>query len=57
MGDEAEVSQAALDSGFHDGGRSRVSERRAVLREQVCELLADLPAGGGGDIIVANREL
>lgn len=59
MGDEAEVSQAALDSGFHDGGRSRVSERRAVLREQVCELLADLPAGEGGrgGIIVANSEL
>lgn len=47
MGDEAEVSQAALDSRFHDGGRSRVSEGRAVLREQVCELLTDLPAGGG----------
>lgn len=43
MGYEAEVGQGALDSGLHDGGRSRVSEGRAVLSEQVGELLADLP--------------
>lgn len=43
MGYEAEVGQGALDSGLHDGGRSRVSEGRPVLSEQVGELLADLP--------------
>lgn len=43
MGYEAEVGQGALDPRLHDGGRSRVSERRPVLSEQVGELLADLP--------------
>lgn len=43
MGYEAEVGQGALDSGLHDGSRSRVSEGRPVLSEQVGELLADLP--------------
>lgn len=43
VGYEAEVGQGALDSGLHDGGRSRVSEGRPVLSEQVGELLADLP--------------
>lgn len=55
MGDEAEVGQAALDPGLHDGGRSGVSERRAVLGEQVCELFADLPEGRE-KFSVANRK-
>lgn len=56
MGDEAEVGQAALDSRFHDGGRSGVSERRAVLCQQVRELLADLPEGRE-NFTVANTML
>lgn len=56
VGDEAEVGQAALDSRFHDGGRPWVSERWAVLCQQVCELLADLPEGRK-KVIVANRML
>lgn len=43
VSDEAEMSQAALDSRLHDGGRPRVSQRWTVLSEQVSELLADLP--------------
>lgn len=54
VGDEAEVGQAALDSRFHNGGRSWVSKRRAVLCQQVCELLADLPEGRE-KFIAANR--
>ena len=56
VGDEAEVGQAALDSRFHDGGRSWVSERRAILCQQVCKLLADLPKGRN-KFTVANRML
>lgn len=44
VGDEAEVSQAALDPGFEDRSRPRVSQRRAVLSQQIRELLTDLPA-------------
>lgn len=54
VGDEAEVGQAALDARFHNGGRSWVSKRRAVLCQQVCELLADLPEGRE-KLIAANR--
>lgn len=43
MGDEAEVSQAALNPGLQNGSRPRVSQRRSVLSQQVGELLADLP--------------
>lgn len=43
MGYEAEVGQGALNPRLHDGGRSRVSEGRPVLSEQVGELLANLP--------------
>lgn len=45
MSDEAEVGQAALDSRLQDGCRPRVSQRWAILSEQVSELLADLPEG------------
>lgn len=44
VGDEAEVSQAALDPGLEDGSRTGVSQRRAVLSQQIRELLTDLPA-------------
>lgn len=45
VADEAEVGQAALNARLQDGRRTRVTQRRAVLGEQVGELLADLPAG------------
>lgn len=43
--DEAEMSQAALDSRLQNGCGPRVSQRRPVLSEQISELLADLPEG------------
>lgn len=43
MGDEAEVSQAALNPWLENGSRPRVSQRRSVLSQQVGELLTDLP--------------
>lgn len=41
--DEAEVRQTALDARLQDGRRTRVPERSAVLRQEVCELLTQLP--------------
>lgn len=41
--DEAEVRQAALNARLQDGRRTRVPKRSAVLRQQVCELLTQLP--------------
>lgn len=43
VGDEAEVSQAALNPWLENGSRPRVSQRRSVLSQQVGELLTDLP--------------
>lgn len=43
--DETEVGQATLDSRFEDGLRPRVTQWRAVLGQQVCELFAHLPGG------------
>lgn len=43
VGDEAEVSQAALNPWLEHGSRPRVSQRRSVLSQQVGELLTDLP--------------
>lgn len=43
MCDEAEVRQTALDARLQDGCRTRVPERSAVLRQEVCELLTQLP--------------
>lgn len=39
------MGQTALDPRFEDGLRPRVPQWRAVLGQQVCELLADLPEG------------
>lgn len=44
--DEAEVRQTALDARLQDRRRTRVPERSAVLRQQVCELLTQLPVCG-----------
>lgn len=57
VGDEAEVGQAALDSRLHNGGRSWVSERRTILCQQVCELLADLPEGRKKNSLLRNGML
>ncbi len=43
VGDEAEVSQAALNPWLENGSWPRVSQRRSVLSQQVGELLTDLP--------------
>lgn len=40
------MGQAALDARFQDGLRPRVPQWRAVLGQQVCELLAHLPEEG-----------
>lgn len=42
VGDEAEVGEAALDARLQDGRGAGVSQRRAVLSEQVGEFFADL---------------
>lgn len=43
---EAEVRQTALDSRLQDGCRTRIPKRSAVLRQEVCELLTQLPECG-----------
>lgn len=43
MGDEAEMSQAALNPWLENGSWPRVSQRRSVLSQQVGKLLTDLP--------------
>ena len=46
MRDEGEVGEVPLDSRLQDRRRSRVSERRSVLVQQIQQLLQSLPAIG-----------
>lgn len=43
MCDEAEVGQAALDAWVQYGNRPGVAQWTAILGQEVCKLLADLP--------------
>lgn len=57
VGDEAEMSQAALDSGLQDERGAAVPQRRAILGYQVCKLLANLPGRAKFGHYDAHREL
>lgn len=45
-----EVSEVSLDVQVQDGGGSRGAQRRAVLAQQVLELLTDLPVKQKGEL-------
>lgn len=43
VGDEAEVSQAALNPWFQNGGGPAIANGRPVLGQQICKFLTKLP--------------
>lgn len=45
VGDEAEVSQAALNARFQNWGGPAVSDGRPVLGQEICKFFTKLPAG------------
>lgn len=52
-----EVSEVSLDVQVQDGGGSRGAQRRAVLAQQVLELLTDLPVKQKGELEWGGGEL